>query len=97
MKFTALILSFAIAISDAKTRRLDTIVSNESDGSMSYILSPANGGGGSSKASKAPTGAPTGSPTGSRKFEMRDGDCIYSCRCQVMNKTKSFLLISIST
>jgi len=68
MKFTALILSFAIASANAKTRRhLNTIKGDESDASMSYMLSPERGG---SSKSKSATGAPTGSPTGSRKFHL---------------------------
>jgi len=71
MKFTALILSLTIAISDAKTRRhLNTIKGDESDASMSYLLSPARGG--SSKSKSAPTGAPTGSPTSATPIEVCD-------------------------
>ena len=64
MKFTALILSFAIASANAKTRRhLNTIKGDESDASMSYMLSPARGSSKSKSATGAPTGSPTSAPT----------------------------------
>jgi len=76
MKFTALILSLSIAMSDAKTRRhLNTIKGDESDASMSYMLSPERGG---SSKSKSATGAPTGAPTSAPTPEVC-GLCIVLC------------------
>ena len=64
MKFSTITISALAVIASAKEsharRRLNpTIVDDES--SMSYMLS--SNGGGSSKASKVPTGSPTSAPT----------------------------------
>jgi len=63
---TALSIIASATQVNARRRHLNTIKGDESDASMSYMLSPARG----SSKSKSATGAPTGSPTGSRKFQM---------------------------
>ena len=63
---TALSIIASATQVNARRRHLTTIKGDESDASMSYMLSPARG----SSKSKSATGSPTGSPTGSRKFQM---------------------------
>ena len=58
---TALSIIASATQVNARRRHLNTIKGDESDASMSYMLSPERGG---SSKSKSATGAPTGSPTG---------------------------------
>ena len=85
MKFSTITISALAVIASAKEsharRRLNpTIVDDES--SMSYMLSP-NGGGSSSKSSKAPTGSPTGAPTPSPTTSPTPEVC-YNVLCNRM-------------
>jgi len=48
---------------NARRRHLNTIKGDESDASMSYMLSPARGSSKSKSATGAPTGSPTSAPT----------------------------------
>jgi len=83
MKFTPIILSLTIATTNAKTRRrLNTIVGDESDASMSY----ASVLGGSSKSSKAPTGSPTSAPTAFPTGSPTPEVCYICCRCVVLKR-----------
>jgi len=67
MKFSTITISALSIIASATQanarRRHLNIKGEESDASMSYMLSPARGSSKSKSATGAPTGSPTGSPT----------------------------------
>ena len=81
MKFTTIVLALTIASAtqvNARRRHLNTIKGDESDASMSYMLSPARGSSKSKSATGAPTGSPTGSPTSAPIPEVCDL-CFLCC------------------
>ena len=62
---TALSIIASATKVNARRRHLNTIKGEESDASMSYMLSPERGSSKSKSATGAPTGSPTAFPTGS--------------------------------
>ena len=83
MKFSTITISALSIIAsatqvNARRRHLNTIKGDESDASMSYMLSPARGSSKSKSATGAPTGSPTGAPTSTPIPEVCDL-CLFLC------------------